>query len=99
MRRPFFPIGLIALLAIGLLSTLSSAKDVKTTLEQCPAPVQNIVRQYSAAGTFQEIEVKKGSGEDMYEAKFVGKEGQKIKIILAPNGQVVGHETKPAKDK
>ena len=68
------------------------AKDVPVSLEQCPAPVQATLRQYSAHGTMEAIaldEKKKSGGPVVYEAKFNFPNGKRIEVHISPEGRVL----------
>ena len=76
------------------------AKDVPVNLDQCPAPVQATVRQYSAYGTMEAIaldEKKKSGGPAVYEAKFNFPNGKRIEVHISPEGKVLLVENKEPK--
>ena len=78
-----------------------SAKDQVVTLEQCPAPVQTVIKHYSKQATLEEIgldEKKKSGGPAVYEAKFAMKDGKRVKVHISPEGSVLQIEQKAAKE-
>ena len=90
------------LLALTLAAALSSAaaKDQDVTLEQCPPPVQAVIRHYSKQATLEQIgldEKKKSGGPAVYEARFAMKDGNKVEVHISPEGSVLQIETKKAK--
>ena len=87
-------------LVVTGLSASVWAKDVPVNLENCPAPVQATVRQYSAYGTLEEIaldEKKKTGGPAVYEAKFNFTNGKRIEVHISPDGKVLQVENKEPK--
>jgi len=92
----------IALLATAL-STLVpgvAAKDEAISVDQCPAPVQAVIRQYTAQGTFESVtldEKKKTGGPAVYEAKFNLRSGKRVEVHILANGNVVQIEEKKPK--
>jgi hypothetical protein len=86
-----------ASLVFAFLASAASAKDAPTNMNQCPAPVQAIIRHYSAQGTFESValdEKKKSGGPPVYEAKFTLRDGRRIEVHISPEGKVVQIEEK-----
>ena len=86
-----------ALLILTFLSSAASAKDAPMSVDQCPAPVQAMIRHYSAQGTFESVafdEKKKSGGPAVYEAKFTLRGGRRIEVHISPEGKVVQFEEK-----
>ncbi len=92
----------IALLAAASLTPpLALAKDEVINLEQCPAPVQAVIRHYSTQGTLDAIGVDKkakSGGPAVYEAKFTVKSGNRIEVHISPEGKVLQMEEKKPKN-
>jgi hypothetical protein len=86
-----------AWLILAFLASAASAKDTPMTVNQCPAPVQAIIRHYSAQGTFETVafdEKKKSGGPPTYEAKFTLRGGRRIEVHITPEGKVLQFEEK-----
>ena len=76
------------------------AKDTPITVDQCPAPVQAVIRHYSTQATFESVaydEKKKAGGPPIYEAKFSLPNGKRIEVHISPEGKVVQFEEKKSK--
>ena len=87
-------------LATLILAATASAKDKPVDLSKCPVPVQNVVKQYLAHGTMEEIaydEKKKSGGQPVYEAKFSLKDGRRIELHISPDGRLLQVENKNPK--
>ena len=87
--------------AIAGLPASVAAKDAPVSLEECPAPVQAIIRHYSAQGTFESValdEKKKSGGPAVYEAKFTLRDGRRMEVHISPEGKVVSFEEKKPKN-
>ena len=87
---------ILPLLGIALVAT-ASAKDEPISLEQCPAPVQAVIRAYQAQAKFEGVsrdDKKKSGGPAVYEAKFDLPKGRKIEIHISPEGKVLQFEEK-----
>jgi hypothetical protein len=85
---------------ICLTLVASWAKDDPIGLSQCPAPVQAVIKQYSARGTLEGVAVdekKKTGGPAVYEAKFTLKDGKRIEVHISAGGQVILVEDKKPK--
>jgi hypothetical protein len=96
--RPFRLFPLLA--GFAALSSTLWGKDVPVSLDQCPAPVQATVRQYTAHGTLEAIsldEKKKSGGTAVYEAKFNLTTGKRIEVHISPEGKVLLVENKQPK--
>lgn len=93
---------IVAAAALTLAFTATaSAKDEAVTLEQCPQPVQAVIRSYQTQGQLEEIgldEKKKSGGPAVYEAKFTLAGGRRIELHLSPNGAVLQIEEKKRKN-
>ena len=91
----------ILLLAVaGSLAPLAAAKDKPIGLGECPAPVQAVIRQYSAKAAFESVafdEKKKSGGAAVYEAKFNLPGGKRIELHISPTGTVMQVEEKTPK--
>lgn len=92
---------LIRRLAFLLLCTVfipgAVAKDTPIGLQQCPAPVQAVIRAYEAQAKFESVtrdDKKKSGGPAVYEAKFDLPKGRKIEIHISPEGKVLQMEEK-----
>ena len=86
----------LSLLGIALVTT-ASAKDAPISREQCPAPVQAVIRAYEAQAKFESVsrdDKKKSGGPAVYEAKFDLPKGRKIEIHISPEGKVLQFEEK-----
>ncbi len=82
---------------IAFLLSPAMAKDKPISVEQCPAAVQAVIRQYSTQGTFEAValdEKKKSGGPAVYEAKFTLREGKRVEVIISPEGKVLRVEEK-----
>lgn len=91
---------LLTLAVSALLAAPLSAKDKPVSLEDCPPPVQAVIRQYSAQGSLEEIgkdEKKKSGGPAVYEAKFSMKSGKRFEVHIAADGRVLQMEAKKPK--
>lgn len=91
---------LASLFIASALATSVIAKDKPVTVEECPAPVQAVIRHYSTQGTFESVtldEKKKSGGEKIYEAKFSLKDGRRIEVHISPEGKVIQFEDKKPK--
>ena len=85
------------LLVFTLLASAAFAKDTLMSVDQCPAPVQAMIRHYSAQGSFESVafdEKKKSGGTAIYEAKFTLRNGRRIEVHISPEGKVVQFEEK-----
>lgn len=83
------------------LSASSLAKDKPVRLEECPAPVQAVIKQYQTQAQLEEIgldEKKKSGGPAVYEAKFALPDGRRIEIHISPEGTVILMEEKKRKN-
>jgi hypothetical protein len=95
------PLGRTLFALSFLIAPLASAKDEVVALEQCPPPVQAVIRHYSAQATLEEIGLDKkakSGGPAVYEAKFAVKDGSRIEVHIAADGRVVGMEKKKSKN-
>jgi hypothetical protein len=84
----------------ALLPIVALAKDTPVKLEECPQPVQAVIRHYTAQGTLESIgldEKKKSGGPSVYEAKFSLTGGRRIEIHISPEGKVLQMEEKKPK--
>lgn len=84
-----------------LWAPLAEAKDDPVALEQCPAPVQTVIRQYSAQALLEEIGLDKKSksgGPPVYEAKFTAKTGERFELHISPDGKILQVEKKKPKN-
>ena len=85
------------LLVFTLHASAAFAKDALMSVDQCPAPVQAMIRHYSAQGSFESVafdEKKKSGGPAIYEAKFTLRNGRRIEVHISPEGKVVQFEEK-----
>jgi hypothetical protein len=93
---------IIAAAALTLAFTATaSAKDETVTIDQCPPPVQAILRSYQTQGQLEVIGLdkkKKSGGPAVYEAKFTLAGGRRIELHLSPNGSILQIEEKRRKD-
>ena len=91
----------ILLLSVaGSLAPSAAAKDKSIGLGECPAPVQAVIRQYSAKATFESValdEKKKSGGPAVYEAKFSLPGGKRIELHISSTGTVMQVEEKAPK--
>ncbi len=90
-----------SLCACVLTAGSALAKDKPVTLQECPAPVQAVIRQYQEKGTLEEIgldEKKKSGGPAVYEAKFTLAGGRRIELHISPNGTILEVEEKKRKN-
>jgi hypothetical protein len=97
-KRVFHPLPIFA--AAALLTTLVFAKDDPISLERCPVPVQNVIKQYAVQAKLEEIGLDKKSksgGSPVYEAKFTGKDGKRFELHISPDGKVLEIEPKKPK--
>jgi hypothetical protein len=86
----------LSLLCTALVSG-AAAKDTPISLQQCPAPVQAVIRAYEAQAKFESVtrdDKKKSGGPAVYEAKFDLPKGRKIEIHISPEGKVLQMEEK-----
>ncbi|MDB6148881.1 MAG: hypothetical protein JWQ44_329 [Chthoniobacter sp.] len=86
--------------AMLVAAPFARAKDQPLTLEQCPVPVQDVIRQYTAHGTLESVALdakKKSGGPATYEAKFNLKDGKRIEVHISAEGKVLGFEDKKSK--
>lgn len=91
---------LLSISALLFTAVSASAKDKPVTLQECPAPVQAVIRQYQATGTLEEIgrdDKKKSGGPSVYEAKFTLAGGRRIEVHISPAGAVLQVEEKQPK--
>ena len=82
-------------------SVVGWAKDTPLAINQCPAPVQAVIRHYSAQGTFESValdEKKKSGGTAIYEAKFGLPNGKRIEVHISSEGRVLQFEEKKTKN-
>jgi hypothetical protein len=91
------------LIIVALAATCGqlAAKDRVITINECPAPVQAIIRHYSSQATFEQValdEKKKSGGPAVYEARFALRDGKRIEVHVSPQGQVLQLENKKAKE-
>ena len=95
------PLGRISFALSYFVAASAFAKDEVVALEQCPPPVQAVIRHYSAQATLEQIgydkKAKSGSAA-VYEAKFAVKDGSRIEVHIAADGRVVGMEKKKSKN-
>ena len=85
---------------LALSGSIANAKDEPISVEECPPPVQAVIRQYSAQGTFEKVEMdrkKKSGGPVMYEAKFLLKDGKRVEVHIDASGKVLHIENKKPK--
>ena len=101
MRKPSVSrVVRITLCMTAILAGPALAKDAPVKLEQCPAPVQAVVRQYLPHGSMEQIaydEKKKSGGLPVYEAKFSLKDGRRIELHISPDGRLLHVENKKTK--
>jgi hypothetical protein len=91
----------LTVIALAALCGESAAKDRVVTLNECPAPVQAVIRHYSAQASFEQValdEKKKSGGPAVYEAKFALRDGKRIEVHISPEGQVLQFENKKPKE-
>ena len=92
---------LVALsIALTTALTSASAKDNPVKLEECPAPVQAIIRHYTNQATLEGIgydKKAKAGGPPVYEAKFRAPAGNLVEVHISPEGKVLQMEEKKAK--
>ena len=89
------------LVSVVLLTAGAHAKDDPVSVEQCPAPVQAVIRHYSTQGTLEGValdEKKKSGGPAVYEAKFTLRDGKRVEVHISPEGKVVQFEEKKRKN-
>lgn len=92
---------LAILFSVAALSTTAIAKDEPISLEACPAPVQVVIKHYSAQGALEGIGVDKkakSSGDAVYEAKFALPSGKRVEVHISADGKVMQVEEKKAKN-
>ena len=93
-------LSLSAVVAFAMTASPLYAKDKVVQLEECPAPVQGIIKKYQAQGTLEEIgmdEKKKSGGPAVYEAKFALASGKRVEVHISAAGEVMKIEEKKAK--
>ena len=86
--------------ALAALSIAAPAKDEPIKFEQCPAPVQTVIRHYSRQGTLEAVSVdekKKSGGAAVYEARFSLPGGKRVEVHISPEGKVLQFEEKKPK--
>ena len=87
-----------AVLAVSMAAAFPAlAKDAPITIEQCPEPVQKVIREYQAKGQLQKIgrdEKKKSGGPPVYEARFKMADAGEIEVHIATTGAVLTIEHK-----
>ena len=101
MHSPRSILPLVLSATAFLITSAASGKDEPVTLEQCPAPVQAVIRHYSAQATLEGIGLDKkakAGGPAVYEAKFKVKDGSRIEVHVSPEGRVLQMEKKKAKE-
>ena len=89
------------MLASSLLATSAFCKDAPVGLDECPPPVQAVIRHYSTQGTFDIVtldEKKKAGGPAVYEAKFTLPNGNRVEVHMSPDGKVMRFEEKKPKN-
>jgi hypothetical protein len=100
MKHSFPPL-MLSLVVAGTLISQASAKDDPVKLEECPAAVQAVIRHYTSQATLEGIGLDKKSksgGPPVYEAKFRGKDGNRVEVHISPEGKVLQFEQKKRKD-
>jgi hypothetical protein len=92
---------LASILVLGGMSISSAlAKDDIVKLEECPEPVQAIIRHYKNQATLESIgydKKAKSGGPGIYEAKFKAKAGNRVEVHISPEGKVLQMEEKKSK--
>lgn len=92
---------LLILPTLATLAPTAVAKDESISLAQCPAPVQAVIKVYSAKGTFETVTLdakKKSGGPAVYEAKFSLRNGERVELHISPEGTVLQTEEKKPKN-
>ena len=100
MKISTLPLSLLVIAVTSITSPLASAKDEAIALEQCPAPVQTVIRHYQTQATLEEIGLDKktkAGGPEVYEAKFTLKSGKRMEVHIGPDGKVLQMEEKKPK--
>lgn len=89
------PTGVLATgVALALtLPTLAGDKEEKVKLEDCPAAVQQTIKDNAAGGTILEVEKEtKKDGTVVYEAEVKKSDGTKVEIEVAADGTLIKTE-------
>jgi len=77
------------------------AKDDPVKLEECPPPVQAVIRHYTTQATLEAIgydKKAKSGGSPVYEARFKARTGLRVELHISPEGKVLQMEQKKPKD-
>ena len=100
MKDSLLPL-VLCLLAGGAAISPALAKDEPVKLEECPAPVQAVIRHYTNQATLESIgydKKAKSGGPPVYEAKFKAKTGLRVEVHISPEGKVLQMEEKKPKN-
>jgi hypothetical protein len=100
MKVPILKLVLVST-AFMFSSAALFAKDKPVELSDCPKPVQEVIKQYSAKATFEEIKLDKNTktgGTPTYEAMFSLADGKRFEVHINAAGGVVSVENKKARE-
>ena len=99
MKNPIVTLAVVTA-AFALTSSAVLAKDKSVDLSECPQPVQDVIKRYSAQATFEEVKLDKNAktgGTATYEAKFSMADGRRFEVHISPAGSIMAVENKKAR--
>ena len=80
----------VAAFALALPTFAGSKSEEKINLSDCPAAVQQTIKDNAGGGDIKEVEKEtKGNGSVVYEADATKSDGKKIEIKVAPDGKLI----------
>ena len=96
MKRIVLALAIVAAVAVTTVLYAAHVRgkrnpEVKVTLAECPAAVQETIAAETVGATIKEIEKEMEKGQVVYEAEFV-LDGQEYEISVGEDGTLLGKE-------